>query len=127
MDKHSSQKDINNSKTRSLPCKPHEKIKTKIIQMLNLFTGTNGPLQIWSPCTNGAQKFGPPGQLDPNQFDTRISGSLQPFPLDIQNILDQLSRKTNLVRDHLSMGSESTGDQSIGDQSIGGPINWGTN
>merc|ERR1719266_1209562 len=73
------------------------------------------PLDKWSPAnlvpwTNGPQKFGPPGQMVPNQFGPHISKSSQPVPMDKQNIL----------------GTICPGGQNwLGTVCPEGPINWG--
>ena len=47
----------------------------------------NDPNKIDPPGPTVSIKFGPPGQMVPNQFGSHISGSLQSVLLDIQNIL----------------------------------------
>ena len=89
---------------------------------------TNGPQQIWSPWKNGPPKFGPPGQMVPNQFGPCISGSLQPVPLDKQNILGTICLGGP---NWLWTIAFVHGDQIVWglfvqmDQSIGDPL-WGT-
>ena len=70
------------SATHFVPNPPGQTMPIKLIP-LDKWSSTNlVPMDKWSPWTNG-----PHGQMVPNQFGPRISGSLQPVLLDKPNIL----------------------------------------
>ena len=98
---------------------------------------TNGPQPILSPWTNGAQKFGTPGQMVPRIFclsrgtscdDLEVWDQIGwgPFVHGDQIFGDHLSMGTNFDGDRLSRGTKLVGDHlSLGTEFFGTICPWG--